>query len=115
MKRLFTFCLMALFSMFVFSQQTITVTANSEEISNGLDLKIVAKVFADASNLEEFETMLNNPDSMFCNLDINGDGNVDYLRVIETGEGDKRLIVLQAVLAQDIYQDVASIYVEKNS
>ena len=58
--------------------------------------------------------MLNNPDSAFCNLDLNGDGQVDYLRVVETGEGNKRLIVLQAILAKDIYQDVASIYVEKD-
>lgn len=58
--------------------------------------------------------MLNNPDSAFCNLDLNGDGQVDYLRVVETGEGSKRLIVLQAILAKDIYQDVASIYVEKD-
>ena len=98
----------------LWADQTVTVSANSSDISEGLDLKVVAKLFAEAKNLEEFETMLNNPDSAFCNLDLNGDGQVDYLRVVETGEGSKRLIVLQAVLAKDIYQDVASIYVEKD-
>ena len=103
-----------LMSMALWADETVTVSANSSDISEGLDLKVVAKLFAEAENLEQFEMMLNNPDSAFCNLDLNGDGEVDYLRVVETGEGNKRLIVLQAVLAKDIYQDVASIYVEKD-
>ena len=103
-----------LMSAALWAEQTVTVSANSSDISEGLDLKVVAKLFAEAKNLEEFETMLNNPDSAFCNLDLNGDGEVDYLRVVETGEGNRRLIVLQAILAKDIYQDVASIYVEKD-
>ncbi len=104
-----------LMSTALWADETVTVSAKSTDISEGLDLKVVAKLFAEAKNLEEFETMLNNPDSAFCNLDLNGDGQVDYLRVVETGEGNKRLIVLQAILAKDIFQDVASIYVEKDA
>ena len=103
-----------LMSSALWADETVTVSANSSDISEGLDLKVVAKLFAEAENLEQFETMLNNPDSAFCNLDLNGDGQVDYLRVVETGEGNKRLVVLQAVLAKDIYQDVASIYVVRD-
>ena len=115
MRRLTTLLMtLMLMSTALWADQTITVSANSSDISEGLDLKVVAKLFAEAKNLEEFETMLNNPDSAFCNLDLNGDGQVDYLRVVETGEGNKRLIVLQAILAKDIYQDVASIYVQKD-
>lgn len=115
MKRLTTLLMtLVLMSTMSWADQTITVSANSSDISEGLDLKVVAKLFAEAENLEQFEMMLNNPDSAFCNLDLNGDGQVDYLRVVETGEGSKRLIVLQAILAKDIYQDVASIYVEKD-
>ena len=115
MKRLTTLLMtLMLMCAALWADQTVTVSANSSDISEGLDLKVVAKLFAEAKNLEEFETMLNNPDSAFCNLDLNGDGQVDYLRVVETGEGNKRLIVLQAILAKDIYQDVATIYVEKD-
>ena len=115
MKKLTTLLMtLMLMSTALWAEQTVTVSANSSDISEGLDLKVVAKLFAEAENLEQFEMMLNNPDSAFCNLDLNGDGEVDYLRVVETGEGNKRLIVLQAVLAKDIYQDVASIYVEKD-
>ncbi|GEM_PF-401613 len=96
------------------AEQTITVTAQSEDISQNLDLKAVATVFGQSSNLEDFERTLND-DSRINNLDLNGDGEVDYLRVVETGEGDKRLVVLQAVLALDVYQDVAQILVERDA
>ena len=115
MKKLTTLLMtLLLTSAALWAEETVTVSAKSTDISEGLDLKVVAKLFAEAENLEQFEMKLNQPDSAFCNLDLNGDGEVDYLRVIETGEGNKRLIVLQAVLAKDIYQDVASIYVEKD-
>ena len=96
------------------ADETITVSATNSDIAANLDLKVVAKLFGEAKDLEDFEAKLNNPDSAFVNLDLNGDGDVDYIRVIETTSGNKHLIVLQAVLAKDIYQDVASIYVEKD-
>ncbi len=108
-----TLCL-TLLSMSAYADQTVTVTATNTDISENLDLKTVATLFGQAKDLEEFEQMLNNPDSAFSNLDLNGDGNVDYLRVIETADQQRHLIVIQAVLAKDIYQDVASIFVEKD-
>lgn len=101
-------------SMMARADETITVSATNSDIAANLDLKVVAKLFGEAKDLEDFEQRLNNPDSAFVNLDLNGDGDVDYIRVIETTNGNRHLIVLQAVLAKDIYQDVASIYVEKD-
>lgn len=101
-------------TLWVRADETVTVTATSTDISENLDLKTVATLFGQAKDLEQFEQMLNNPDSAFSNLDLNGDGQVDYLRVIETADGSRHLVVIQAVLAKDVYQDVASIYVEKD-
>lgn len=115
MKRVFLYLAMLLMGVLTFAQETITVSANSEDISQSLDLKVVAKLFAEASTTEQFEIALNNPDSAYSNLDLNGDNQIDYLRVVETGTSDNKLIVIQAVLAKDIYQDVASIYVEKDN
>ncbi|MBR1631433.1 MAG: hypothetical protein IJ680_06210 [Paludibacteraceae bacterium] len=98
----------------LWANETITVTAQDNDISQNLDLKAVATVFGESKDLEEFERKLNDYDARITNLDLNGDGEVDYLRVVETAEGDKHLVVIQAILAQDIYQDVASIYVEKD-
>lgn len=114
MKRAFLFLALLLMGVLTFAQETITVSTNSEDISQSLDLKVIAKLFAEANTTEQFEIALNNPDSAYSNLDLNDDGNIDYLRVVETGSGDSRLIVIQSVLAKDIYQDIASIYVEKN-
>jgi hypothetical protein len=97
-----------------YADENVTVTATSSDISENLDLKTVATLFGQAKDLEQFEQLLNNPDSAFSNLDLNGDGEVDYLRVIETADNDRHLVVVQAVLAKDIYQDVASIFVEKD-
>ena len=96
------------------ADETVTVTATSSDISENLDLKTVATLFGQAKDLEQFEQLLNDPDSAFSNLDLNGDGDVDYLRVVETADGSRHLVVIQAVLAKDIYQDVASIFVEKD-
>ena len=86
MRRLFLFFILSTIGMWSLSilraDQTVTVTATNSDISQDLDLKTVATLFGQAKDLEQFEQLLNNPDSAFSNLDLNGDGNVDYLRVI---------------------------------
>ena len=118
MKRVFLyfFALSSLLLVHATAQadETITVTATSSDVSENLDLRMVATLFGQAKDLAEFEQMLNNPDSAYSNLDLNGDGDVDYLRVVETADNNRHLVVIQAVLAKDIYQDVASIFVEKD-
>ncbi len=95
------------------AQQRVTVKATSYDISDNLDLEAVASMFGDANNLEDFERNLNDPDIQISNLDLNEDGYVDYLRVVESAEDGVMLILIQAVLAKNIYQDVATIDVEK--
>ena len=99
----------------LFAQEKTTVTAKNSDISDNLDLRAVATVFGDASNLEDFERRLNDPKTQISNLDLNNDNYVDYLRVIETVEGNVHLVVVQAVLEKDVFQDVATIEVELDS
>lgn len=96
------------------AQRKVTVEAVSDDISYYLDLKAVAYIFGESDNLEDFEYKLNDPDNNLSNLDLNGDGYIDYLRVIETKEKNTHLVVIQAVLDRDIYQDVATIAVGKS-
>jgi hypothetical protein len=103
-----------LFVNSIHSQTRTTVNASNPEISDNLDLKAVASIFGDSKNLEDFENRLNNPKYKISNLDLNDDRQVDYLRVIETVEGNTHLIVIQAILEKDIFQDVATIEVEKD-
>ncbi len=96
------------------AQNKTTVRANSSDISDNLDLRAVATIFGDSKDLEDFERRLNDPKSQISNLDLNNDNYVDYLRVIETIEGNAHIIVIQAVLDKDLYQDIASVEVEKD-
>ncbi len=91
---------------------TTKVTALNEDISLHLDLKAVAAAFAQAATVQEFEQLLNNSSYMLSNLDLNGDGYIDYLRVLETIEGHTHVFLIQAVLAANIYQDVATLVAE---
>jgi hypothetical protein len=97
------------------AQDKTTVTANSSDISDNLDLKAVASIFGDASNLDDFERRLNDPKSQISNLDLNNDNQVDYLRVVESIEGRTHIVVIQAVLEKDVYQDVATVEIEKDN
>lgn len=91
---------------------TIEVTPLTSDISLHLDLQAVAAAFAQANSVEEFEMILNSNSYIISNLDLNRDGYIDYLRVLETLEGRTHVILIQAVLAANIYQDVATLVVE---
>ena len=93
--------------------QNVTVSAVSSDISYNLDLQAVGNIFGVSSSLEDFERRINSYDAQISNLDLNRDGYVDYLRVVEVQEGYTHLVVLQAVLATNVYQDVATIEVER--
>jgi len=90
-----------------------TTRATSYDISDNLDLDAVASIFGDSEDLEDFERRLNDPDNRISNLDLNEDGYIDYLRVVENSSDRNSLVVVQAVLDQDVYQDVATIEIER--
>ncbi|HEY0092501.1 MAG TPA: hypothetical protein VGB43_08455 [Flavobacterium sp.] len=113
--KLFIFAFFAsLFSNLTIAQDRTTVTATSNDISDNLDLRAVASVFGDSDNLNDFERRLNDPKLKISNLDLNGDNQVDYLRVIESVENNTHLIIIQSVLGRDNFQDVATVEVEKD-
>lgn len=91
---------------------TTRVIAADNDISLCLDLQAVAAAFAQSATVEEFENLINNSSYMISNLDLNGDGYVDYLRVLETVDRNAHVFLIQAVLAQNVYQDVATLVAE---
>ncbi|MDO5321490.1 MAG: hypothetical protein Q4F39_03800 [Bacteroidia bacterium] len=91
---------------------TTRVTPAIEDLSLYLDLQAVGAAFAQSKSIEEFESLLNNSSYIISNLDLNGDGYVDYLRVVEAVEGINHVFIIQAVLAQNVFQDIATIVVE---
>jgi hypothetical protein len=69
-----------------FAQDVTTITASSDDVSDNLDLEAVASIFGESKDLEDFEKRLNDPKTQISNLDLNNDGEVDYLRIMETSE-----------------------------
>ncbi|MET3025650.1 hypothetical protein ABXT06_03130 [Flavobacterium sp. UW10123] len=110
--------LLALFALGISSCQAqagATVYAKNSDISDNLDLRAVASMFGESANLQDFERRLNDPKYQISNLDLNGDDEVDYLRVIESVENRTHVVIIQAVLDRDVYQDVATIDVERDN
>ncbi|MBO7457651.1 MAG: hypothetical protein J6T80_00140 [Paludibacteraceae bacterium] len=94
---------------------TFTVTNYNTDPCFYLDLNAVAAAFAESRSVREFEQLLNSSRYMINNLDLNHDGWIDYLRVIETYQGYYHACLIQACLAPGIFQDVATVVAERRS
>lgn len=70
-------------------------------------------LFKKASSPEEFERLLNTQENNVNNLDLNTDGNIDYIRVINKKQQQVQLFILQALVSNQESQDVAVIELEK--
>lgn len=107
-KTTIAFILLSFMPFSIYAQEPAT------EEGEDLDLQGVAALFKDSESLEEFEQKLNSEDQEVNNLDLNKDDQVDYLRVLESTEETTHLIVVQASLGEDAYQDVCTIEVDKD-
>ena len=94
---------------------TVTVTNYNTDLSFYLDLNAVAAAFAESRSVKEFEQILNSSRYMINNLDLNRDGWIDYLRVIETRNGYYHALLIQACLAPGVFQDVATLVAERRA
>lgn len=80
-----------------------------------LDLNAVGAAFAESRSTREFEQLLNSSRYMINNLDLNHDGWVDYLRVIETRQGYYHAYLIQSCIAPGLFQDVATLVAEQRA
>lgn len=92
--------------------------AAAPEDSTGLpgdhfDLYAMLDVFKISKDPEDFEKRLNTEASHVNNLDLNKDGKVDYIRVVDNTQGDVHAIVLQVAVSEKESQDIAVIEIEK--
>ena len=76
--------------------------AQTEADSTGFDgdnfsLEGALELFKDSKSLEDFEKKLNQKENHVNNLDLNKDGDTDYIRVEDNMDGDVHAIVLQAM------------------
>jgi hypothetical protein len=106
--------------LFTFLAVVTTAQAQKSGVdSTGLpgdnfSLQGALSMFQKATSPEDFEKLLNSENNYVNNLDLNDDGETDYIRVIDNSdkEGD-HAFVLQAVISENESQDIAVIELEK--
>ena len=79
--------------------------------ADGLNLHAVAALVKQAQNGEHLEQLLNT--SGVNNLDLDGDGIVDYMNVTEYGDGDFRGFSLSITLNDQSVQQIAEIQFQR--
>ena len=70
-------------------------------------------VFKKSNSINDFERRLNTRDAWVNNLDLNHDGQTDYIRVEHKMRGDYHAIILQVPISRREVQDIAVIEIEK--
>ncbi len=95
------------------SAQDIAGRDSSGLPGDHFNLQGALEMFKRAGSPEEFEKLLNTQDNAVNNLDLNGDGEVDYVRVIDKTRGKVHALVLQVPVSEKESQDIAVIELEK--
>jgi hypothetical protein len=115
-KNLFSCLLLLLsFTPTLLAQEASTPSAESELLGDNFSLEGALEMFKLSSSLAAFEARLNDESNSVNNLDLNADGEVDYIRVIDnvSTDGKDHAIVLQVPVNEAESQDIAVIAIEK--
>jgi hypothetical protein len=80
---------------------------------DNFSLQGALQMFQKAGSPEEFEKLINSDENHVNNLDLNGDGKIDYVRVIGKMDRDVHAFVLQVPVSESESQDIAVIELEK--
>jgi hypothetical protein len=80
---------------------------------DNFSLQGALQLFQNATSPEDFEKQLNTEANHVNNLDLNGDGEIDYIRVIDKTANNAHALVLQAAVSANESQDIAVIEIEK--
>jgi hypothetical protein len=101
---------------------SVLTTANAQDTSgqdstglpgDNFSLQGALDMFKKAGSPEELEKLLNTESNGVNNLDLNNDGDIDYVRVIDKKDGNVHAFILQVAVSAGENQDVAVIELEK--
>jgi len=110
MKKTIVTFVLSLFIIPLFAQDT-----QSGLPGDNLNLYGVLNLFQQSPTLEQFEKSLNAEDQKVNNLDLNNDGKIDYIHVVDNMNGDAHAIALRIDMNDNETQDVAVIEVERDA
>ena len=97
---------------------TTDITAFAQPDSTGMpgdnfSLQGALEMFKQASSPEQFEKLINTESKNVNNLDLNGDGDIDYIKVIDKSANNVHAFILQVAVSETENQDIAVIELEK--
>jgi len=114
-----TYLSIILLTMSLISFSSFSQTENDEPLlglpGDDLDLYAVLDLFQKSKTIEDFEKSLNDEKAGIVNLDLNDDGNADFIKVVTEKDGDDFLFILQDPISEKETQDVAVISVSKDA
>ena len=104
--------------LFLFALCFLSFNLKSQTDSTGLpgdqfSLEGALELFKQSNNPEEFEKLINTESNQVNNLDLNNDGEIDYIKVIGKKEKDAHVFILQVPISESENQDIAVIEIEK--
>jgi hypothetical protein len=107
-----------LLSLIAFTSSSLSSFAQTDNSYLGLpgdnlNLYAVMDIFQRSKTLEDFEREINLQDSKVNNLDLNNDGQTDYIKVMDDANGNAHTIVMQVDLGRNETQDIGVFYVDK--
>lgn len=109
MKKATLILLTAFLGSFSFAQETDSTGLEGDN----LDLSGVLELFKESKDIEDFEKKLNTESNGVNNLDLNEDGEVDYIRVVDHVDSNSHSLALQVPVTESESQDVAVIEMEE--
>lgn len=101
--------------LFLGSSVFATDTDSTGLAGDHFDLQAVMEAFKTSESPEDFEKRLNTESANMNNLDLDEDGEVDYIRVIDAGDNTSHALTLQVSINESESQDVAIIELEETS
>ena len=89
------YLLILLLTMSLISFSSFSQTQNDTPLlglpGDDLDLYAVLNIFQKSKTIEDFEKSLNEEKTGIVNLDLNEDGNADFIKVVTEKDGDNFL------------------------
>lgn len=98
----------------VVNEPTVSVTPTVSNLGANLDLQALGELVKNSATPQDIENKLNTTGSI-NNLDLNNDGNVDYIKVTEYGDGNTKGFSFTVDLNNNETQEIATIEVNKGA
>lgn len=92
----------------------VSVTPEVANLGDNLNLQALGELVKNSTSAQDIEDKLNSTGSI-NNLDLNGDGTVDYIKVTEYGDANQKGFSFSVDVAEGQTQEIATIEVSQGS